>query len=58
MVTAWVLNSHLICVLGRRILERPEFLAEQPGREEAPPDNRIGVRRASDLVAPIQTVLL
>jgi hypothetical protein len=58
MVPPWLLNSDLIRVPWRRLLERPELSVEQPGCKEAPPRDRTGVRRASDLVATLQTVLL
>jgi hypothetical protein len=53
MVPAWLLNSDLLCVFGRRILERSQLSAEQPGCKKAPPCYRVSVRRASDLVAPL-----
>lgn len=58
MVPPWLLNSDLLRILGSRILERSELATEQPGCKEAPTRDRSCVRRASDLVAPIQTVLL
>ena len=53
-----LLNSDLIRVPWRRLLERPELPVEQPRCKEAPPRDRTGVRRTSDLVAPLQTLLL
>ena len=58
MVTPWVLYSDVLRVPGRRILERSELPIEQPGCKEAPSRDRTGVRRASDMVAPLQTLLL